>query len=409
MDEADATMFGGTKGKFNGLAYLQAGEEEIDARRRQRRATRRQDTRSSAKSYNDGDSLYGSKTSKNWWGPVTPPDDVPNPVNGDARRRRSNNKRTRDDWTSNTVSSWFDDTESDDYEGDETDSPPVRQPRRSDASPLFGAIDAFLGLNRKNLQERADWYDSQMGIERREKKRRPRSRPGYAYPLDDPEFAVDGRLDDGVVDVEPIPVQVPLEAQQRATLSNEDEVSPEKVLSWQERALAIERVPPAGIAAWGPSGELEMDARTKSILDALEDIMNAKRRVSDQAKLVDLAKEEIAILRVNAQLNEKRMARTRKNIKTIQRDIRILGADIQEASRKLRLSKSRLKRMKEDLAEIEARHWAVLSFYNPESVAANLADAFRELEESEPAVKLYKETIDSSDAVSSPPEINNEL
>ena len=46
-------------------------------------------------------------------------------------------------------------------------------------------------------------------------------------------------------------------------------------LTWEERALAVERVPPANVPAWGPTGDLGIDARTKALQDVLQDIATA--------------------------------------------------------------------------------------------------------------------------------------
>ncbi|GKY92062.1 hypothetical protein MPSEU_000177700 [Mayamaea pseudoterrestris] len=433
---ADPTMFGGTKGKFNGLAYLKvAASDEPDydtAARRQRRrrpATNRED----------------ASTVRVLRGPpgesrteVTPPDDPPNPWPSTQQRRR----RNAPDWPAETVSSWFDEGDDndlyddDDYQDDQDDERYNKQQQQSDSrkrssSPLWKAIDSFLGLDRQEMQRQATWYNDQMGIDKNRQRQRPkqpikqqqqqqrRPRPGYLYAMGEDDLedeTFNGGEDEVVVDVDPKPVvdgsnkDGPNVAAVNDDDDNKDSMAAaqKKDLSWQERAAAVERVPPAGIPAWGPSGELDIDARTKSILDALEDVVNAKLRVSEQEKLVELAKEQVSVLRVEAQLTQRRLEQSRQPINTMQNALRKLDFDVEEASRKLRLCKSRLSFAKEELADLEARHWAVLSFYNPDVVAANLADAFRELEESEPAVKQYKEEMEASESSATTLETSNE-
>jgi hypothetical protein len=64
--------------------------------------------------------------------------------------------------------------------------------------------------------------------------------------------------------------------------------------------LAVERVPPANMAAWGPSGELptSIDARTMGIMNALEDIQTAEQKLAAKQKKESLAREDISILKV---------------------------------------------------------------------------------------------------------------
>jgi hypothetical protein len=65
----------------------------------------------------------------------------------------------------------------------------------------------------------------------------------------------------------------------------------------EERAAAFERVPPSGVPAWGPSGEVGVDARTKATLDALEEIREATRKVELKEKECTEAKEDIVVLK----------------------------------------------------------------------------------------------------------------
>jgi hypothetical protein len=100
-------------------------------------------------------------------------------------------------------------------------------------------------------------------------------------------------------------IEVPaetVEREQRADSAVNDEFKgpprSKRERSWEERALAAERVPPANVPAWGPSGELGIDARSKAILDALEDVQTARRKLESRKKKEALAREDITILKV---------------------------------------------------------------------------------------------------------------
>jgi hypothetical protein len=478
---ADPTMFGGTKGKFNGLAYLGDGGATMDRPMRRPRNKRIAEM-AVDDDYDDNDDdddeyfedtyEYDSDNSDAWEvtrkdgnqrddgratsrerppppqprAPVTPPFDPPMfmrspptevpypPANSKARRRKrppsargGGNGR---DWVSREVSSWFgpgdgdDDTNSYGGDGDEEKdrggergreaSRGRRSDRRRSSEPswsLFGAVESFLGLDRMDMDARALEYDRKMGIERgrnregRQRRRQPGQDPmsstfgpsrrrerrkGYAYRYED---------DDGtppIAEVDASPVEDDEAGTVEADATKEPApASSDTEMSWEERALAVERVPPSGIPAWGPTGDLGIDARTKAILDALEDIQLAKEVVSERTAAVEKAKEDVAILRIDAELEKKRLRSTVREARTLQESIRQLDFEVQESSRALRYAQSRLKMAQNELAALERRHWAVLSFYNPVQVEEAVQDAIREFEQNEPAARLHRDKPDN--------------
>jgi len=173
---------------------------------------------------------------------------------------------------------------------------------------------------------------------------------------------------------------------------DDDENEYTRELTWEERALAIERVPPAGIRAWGPTGDLGMDARTKAISDALEDICEAKLILADMEKRVEFAREDVSVLRVDGELEKRRLLnRGRQDPRKTRAEMRRIEGKIDDAVRALRYAQSQLKLAQQDLKELERRHWAVLRFYNPDRAGEGVKDALQELEENEPAVRRYRE------------------
>ena len=327
----DKTVFGGTKGKFNGLSYLAASDGQ--PYRRQLPPSIRND-----ESYyydDEADMIYGDdeeteqefyEISQSRLRSVKPPNDFPyprsEPLRNTERRSRRRQRRSgiydddddddddsASDWITKSVSTWFTGDEYD-YDGD-GDRSTRRQRRRkaSDWSP-FNVVDAFFGVDRDEMEYKADLYNERMGLRKssRSPSRRRRSssqslkdttsngtrRPGYAYRYD-------GNVDDSstVVDLETtVDVKALENDVNESTQDNLTEETKKDERSWEERALAVERVPPADIPAWGPSGELPYDARTKAIMDALEDIQTAVLKVEAKEKKEALAREEITVLKV---------------------------------------------------------------------------------------------------------------
>ena len=442
---ADPTMFGGTKGKFNGLAYLNDGvgvmPRDRQKPRRPRGGTYWEDEEDYDEDdldddFNDEEEVIKAEreSSSRFQVPVTPPYDPPRPMSSSRRsnpRRRSRGSFYNDDyelsneggdWIDTKVSSWFGPDE-DDYERDEeeTDVGPRRRRRQKRPNVFwapFEILESLLGV--EEMDDRAIEYDRRMGIgrarsstsrDRYRSSERKYRRKGYAYPYED---------DDGtppVIEFEVVEEKSEDELDGDLGL-DDNRVSPTRTpkreLSWEDRALAVERVPPAGIDAWGPGGDVGMDARTKAIYDALEDIGQAKQRVEERQKKVEQASEQVSILRVDSELERKRLRRSRMEVSKIQNRLRKIDRKVDDAARALRLAKTKLQRAQDDLSNLETRHWAVLSFYNADKAEQGVSEALRELEENEPAVRRYMEKPDSvsaetSDSSEQSPFSNDEL
>lgn len=499
---ADKTMFGGTKGKFNGLSFLYDSVGVVPPEKRppnRRRTTTTPTTRRNnaparrvgdsneddQNYYYDDDDYYEddddeddeniiyrddaegpyyeeprarpplsrSKPRPSLAVPVTPPYDPPRPMRYDeppfgerthvdksgsgrssGSRRREQQPRDRGDWVSNQVSSWFgqydDDDEEQDSVAEERRGGGGRRRRQSQQSGRderensnnnnwspFAALDTFLGLDRERLDDQAAIYNRKMGLDRTASRRRPtttrasdeeiRRRQGYTYRYtareddeDDDEYSTqDNAVNDkrtmpnadSVIEAEPIAV----DTDEMMPKSHRNAPSKPK-LTWEERALAVERVPPADIPAWGPTGDLGMDARTKALSDALEDIQTAKLLVEERDRKVAQGREDIAVFRVDSELERKPLRQSRHlTSRQINEQIRLIDRKLDNMARSLRYDQLQLDTALEALAEIETRHWALLSFYDPDRAEEVVFDALRELEEKEPAVKRFKDKIKS--------------
>jgi len=479
----DRTVFGGTKGKFNGLAYLQASEDprrrqpqQLVSRRRRRSLppSNRADLLSDEDDEDDEDEdmeededlnmdyaaartadQFKTKrpTTTTTSRSDTPPEDRPRFPKAEERVMRDTSRRTRqsrtrqqsyrydndDDeeegnWVSKQVSSWFsgiaesdDDDDDNDYV-DDSRRRSRRSERRSSSSSSKGegewsplnALETFLGLDRDEMAMKADMYNAKMGIGRsnpsssrtsspsssssvlskRQQRRRARTepnrrRPGYAYRYDVDEEDEDPSF---VVDVEPVVTESAnrrVEPVRRGVddsdseddnddMNKEESVGRQRELTWEERALAVERVPPADIPAWGPSGEIpNMDGRTKAILDALEDLQLARQKLERREKRVIFAKEEITILKVDAelqrrQLNEEFTVLSTSARRLGQERLRQIEIDLDVASRTLRRARSKVTWAKDELEELKIRHWAVLGYYDPKQAEEKVDEALQE-------------------------------
>lgn len=320
----DKTVFGGTKGKFNGLSFKEASETS-PYKSPNRRAPRRRynsdyEEESNIDVYNEANYDENQGTSRS----MKPPTDAPYPRSdllGERRRRAARRQESYEfndrfdtenpgDWVSNSVSSWFmgDGEDDDDEDFDDRSRRRRRRKQSSEWSP-FNIVDAFFGVDRDEMQYKADLYNQKMGLG---KKRRPSPRdgsrkrpnretprrPGYAYKYEEEDGEdFNPIVDVGMVTPEEDNNKVADVQNSEAALSSRP-TRKRKEKSWEERSLAVERVPPAGVPAWGPSGEMPCDARTKAIMDALEDIETARQKVAKREKKEALATEEITILKV---------------------------------------------------------------------------------------------------------------
>eukprot|EP00980_Cylindrotheca_fusiformis_P015218 scaffold4222_cov115-Cylindrotheca_fusiformis.AAC.14 len=418
----DKTVFGGTKGKFNGLSYVAPDGANVGTYRRQLPPRRREYDQY----YDDelGDEFDNYETSEERSNPslgsIKPPNDFPYPRSekNRARSRRRRRQSTRPseyydevgyddnygakDWIAKSVSSWFSGND-DDSLYDDTRSRRRKKRDKSEWSP-FNIVDAFFRVDREALQYKADLYNEKMGLGKSKPsptRRRQRAssirdtprRPGYAY-----RYNGDDEDDLGpILDIDP-----PVAERGESIAENDDDEDPtsskhngsaaprpqKPEKSWEERSLAVERVPPADIPAWGPSGELPFDARTKAIVDALEDIQTAKQKLRKREKREALAREEITILRVDAELQRRKLENGRSDARLAQEQLRQIDFEIDDASRELRRARSQVGLARDELERLQDRHWALLGFYNPDQAKENVEAALREFEEVEPAAKL---------------------
>jgi hypothetical protein len=241
--------------------------------------------------------------------PRPPPEDWYYEEESIARRRprsrrgkRSATRKRSGDRIASEVSSWFGPEDVYDV-GDESvwfdddeRAPRRRQRREADKEPwsFTGILDGIFGVNREEVDMNAAMYNRQMGLDKRDRpQRRPsRTHQGPAYPYDeDREEAISAENDEDLELSDVVDVDAVIENEVEST-----EPKRKRERTIDERAAAFERVPPS-VPAWGPSGEVGVDARTKATLDALEDIREATRKVELKEEECIEAKEDLVVMK----------------------------------------------------------------------------------------------------------------
>jgi hypothetical protein len=87
-----------------------------------------------------------------------------------------------------------------------------------------------------------------------------------------------------------------------------------------------------------------------------------------------------------------------------QERLRQIERDMDEASRVLRRARTQVQLARDQLDEFKDRHWALLSFYNPDQAEEKVREALDELQQLEPAARLddflntQKSTVDKVEA-----------
>mmetsp|Transcript_21261 Transcript_21261/g.38409 ORF Transcript_21261/g.38409 Transcript_21261/m.38409 type:complete len:753 (-) Transcript_21261:481-2739(-) len=439
----DRTMFGGTRGKFNGLDLLREGYESgPNAISRRKKRTKQQpqfnndeydesfDDEFAEEDYDDDDMFErkedDERAEKRMRSPPPPSfeytqseararrrprydEDENSPMDYiDAFRNKLDSNKADPDWVAGEVSGWFDDTpdQRDDYgyekneesfdEVDRGTSPSRRGPvggRKRRKRGLSGFFDAIFNIDDNDMQIKAEEYNQNLGLGR--KQRQPqqpqRGRRGYAYPYTDKDEARsftqsynddDDDFDeiDDVIDVDHL-VDLEREAalafRSREQSSSKDDEQ-RKGKAWEERAQAIDRVPPKGVAAWGPMGEVigGVDIRTAAALEAMEEIREAKRKLENKQERAIDAEEKLIILKSDAGLYRKRLESLQNKVgKSIKARLREINMDIEDAGRRLRLARAEVKAANDQVEELEDKHWALLRQYEADEVFSRSEDA----------------------------------
>ena len=96
-------------------------------------------------------------------------------------------------------------------------------------------------------------------------------------------------------------------------------------------------------------------------------------------------------------MERRRLDESRRGARLAQERLRQIELDIDDASRVLRRARSQVQLARDRLEDLKDRHWALLSFYNPNQAEQKVSEALNELQQVEPAARL-EEPITSVDA-----------
>lgn len=416
----DKTVFGGTKGKFDGLSYL----DESDGAAPQQSSRRRRRTRSmdfeedgeffgqdeETRGLNEDRILRNTEKSEKLDFPrhgqrmSEPTEPTERPSRNeyyDDLEEESQGPNVQDSQWRNY---WEGDKRYVRFNEDENKGDGVRERRRERAqqqNPFTGFLDDVFNVDRDKMDYKAEAYNRQLGRSpvgtytwNQAAERRPRSTSDYQYRYEGSDERDSNYIEefdsseDKFENEESFPsdVVVDVDAEVDEVTPKNQNYPPRKKRTREERSLAYELVPPAGVAAWGPSGDLGFDARTKATLDALDDIRNAKRKVDIKSEKVKVAKEDIIIIRADAELTKKRASR--EDPRRIRAQLLQIELQLEDAARFLRQARNEEEQAKQEMENLEDRHWALLSLYDVDKASQEVVNAFEELYAGEPVTRL---------------------
>lgn len=447
---ADRTMFGGTRGKFDGLGLLQYIEEEQSSSRNKGVRGNRKRLNAIIKGQKTPkDDFYDNGYDDEWfdYGDADNYNDdnvvIPANKRNISRQRKSSN--LKDDFDDEydldydskgestvgrrksrktkrlDVSNWF---QEDDYDEEEEeyiiDANSNESPKEGGTlSPIVNILDSVFQIDANQVKYQAEDYNRRLGLDGKTRFRTSNSsssssytatgtttttttgrvydtepkkrRKGYAYryvttdkarqEMDDSSWLDQSTVMDDVnaelkttnkteQETDVIDVDATVQIDSSTTRQNKQSLEngrKQKEQSWEERAAAYERVPPKGILAWGPEGEIEggIDARTYAAKKAMEEIFTARTLFEKKETIVTEAERELLQLKKEASIQKKLLLsmEDRRKLPIIRDRLRMINFDIEDAARQLRRAKAEALAAIDKLESIEFRHWALLRQY----------------------------------------------
>lgn len=288
--------------------------------------------------------------------------------------------------------------------------------KRDNTPPILGLVDTVFGFDPEDINEKAKEYEERIGRAkpsaqrgsgqtpraRNEVSRRRRAGYAYRYEEDDgsPPVAVVGpagrsveaNRDDVVdatieesseqIDVATGVIDIPAEdVVGRRTSSQRTSARPRqfkkrqlKRRSWEEReSEEMDRIPPVGIMAYGPEGDIGMDARTFAALQASEEIREAKRKVELREERVIDAEEKVLMMKADVETQRRILSSSRRGRSTRARDtLRQMNMMVEDAARSLRKARAERDMAIDAMEELEDRHWVLLSMVRGDEEFARL-------------------------------------
>jgi hypothetical protein len=111
--------------------------------------------------------------------------------------------------------------------------------------------------------------------------------------------------------------------------------------------------------------------------------------------------------RSDAELQRRRLEDSRQGARLADERLRQINLDIEDAGRVFRRSRTQVQIASDQLEELQDRHWALLSFYNPDQAEEKVAEALNEFQKIEPAARLDDVTLPGVSKVGIPSKPSN--
>jgi DNA repair exonuclease SbcCD ATPase subunit len=90
----------------------------------------------------------------------------------------------------------------------------------------------------------------------------------------------------------------------------------------------------------------------------------------------------------DAALQRRRLEEQSQSVRLTRERLRQIELEIDDASISLRRARSQLELARDQLMELEERHWALLSLYNADQAEELVDEALEEFQELEPAARM---------------------
>ena len=189
------------------------------------------------------------------------------------------------------VAKWFTDYDTSQYDDDKVDS------FEMDGNPIGLILDKLFNVDTKERRRLADAYDYNMGIKK--KGTTLYDDEDDLLPVD--SFSVSSKeegIGDNVIDVDATPASENNDKDESMSTMELEVKKMKFEMSWKERAEQVDRIPPVGIAAWGPNGEITeaKDAREAAVLNAQQEIGEAGELVDRVMEKVEDSRESMILL-----------------------------------------------------------------------------------------------------------------
>jgi len=257
--------------------------------------------------------------------------------------------------------------------------------RQERSTPIINLMDKVFQLDPAQVESNAKEYNDRVGLDMNgiprkryaggEGRSQDNTRKGYAYRYEKEKTTVSPDIQtnenssqnstttqvqgENVIDVE-----ATVQSKDPEARKSKQQKGSNKQRKWMDRAEAYEQVPPKGVSAWGPEGDIGVDIRKKAAMDAMEDIRRAKLVLQKKEKMVVNAENEIISLKTEMVTQKQRLSSSTRNDgrnSIIREKIMVINLEVEEAARQLRRMRKEVQLSAEKLDKLENRHWALIS------------------------------------------------